>query len=262
MDRWAVLLPATIAAFACMTADPDHTRTTYTCTQRCPTGVYRGAPSGGGAGADGGTVADASALVTGTVGVFTDTLFLAVTPYVGTGTITFPDGVTLPVTDGAFQGRVAAAGDAWVLVTPGSTSLDLLPTFQLVDTTQPGVALVLGARNVFSEIFVGLLSPTSPDPARAQIVVQFVTSDGVPAAGVEITNPPSGSVVAYDTDGSYSDVLTSTGLRGMALIVNADALEVPGSDVPIAYRVAGQVHTALVRAARGAATFASVLVAP
>lgn len=260
---------------ACSSNDEHAPPASGDCTGRCTVDFSPGSNSTGGtsggngnldagitdAGGDG-RAFDASGVLGGGVAVFDDALFTRTVAFSGTGTVTLygTGRVTAPFTDGTFSVTgVEPRQDLWALLQRTTTTLDVLPTFQRVDGTLPTGELRFFRASVIAEIFVGLTQPTTVDPNLAQIVLRFATTQGAPVTGVQVQQKPASSIVAYDTDSSYSDSFTATNNRGIALIVNAPAQPLPGTDTEITYASGTKLGAKLVRIAQGAVTLVDVV---
>jgi hypothetical protein len=80
------------------------------------------------------------------------------------------------------------------------------------------------------------------DPTRAQVVMSIHTSptDGdAPVRDAECVPPAAVDAVLYDTAGGGYAKGTATGPAGMAILVNLESPEYPGTTHPVRYRVGG-----------------------
>ncbi len=232
----------------------------------CQTGIHTG---GGG----GSTIFDGGeGTLGGSVGVFTDTGFVDVAPYAGSGTI----GVFGPVgppnqASAAFSGSTYVIPDAplssvlWADLLPDTTA-EVLPTLVAISGAAAGGTVAFASVSAMNQIFAELSrAPQTLNAARGQLIVEFVAASGGPLSDVVITQTPQGSDVAYDSGAAYADHLGgTTGTRGVALILNATAAPFPGGLAVIAFTSGSPPVTGTFDAylAQGAVTVVSVTPSP
>ncbi|HTV18510.1 MAG TPA: hypothetical protein VMG12_07560 [Polyangiaceae bacterium] len=138
-------------------------------------------------------------------------------------------------------------------------------TIQVVDSRRAGITdlhvvrtdmLRDLARSSFLNGIVDL------DLERAHLIIRFVDADNEPVEGVQITYPdPQSVATAYDAGDIYSDALDATSARGMAILLNQEAPEWPGTSADIYANLDGASQlTARVRLVRGSVTVVSAVV--
>lgn len=197
------------------------------CGEPSPVGVGNGGSSGGGGDAE----ADASGGVEisgSVIAISSDDLTSAI-PFFDPASIEVesPSGA---IVSGAYDGDSFLVSGAlqstgtWATVRPTFPG-DALPTLQPVDTTIPsGLQLLVLQRSVLELIYGVLTTPTAPADGSAQLVLTFLNAaTGQPLQGVSVFHDAA-EVIAYDAGGSYTEEVTQTGPRGIALVVNVPAV--------------------------------------
>jgi len=207
-----------------------------TCvTNLASAGATTGAGGGGGGGA-------AAVDVSGVVAVLISSTFDQSQLYAGEATV---------VADQAGGGTVSApwGGDAgalftlhgvasnarWLLVDNSASASAIVATYStLVLSASATVTAPVVDTGVLDTVAGALLPPVAIDPSAAQIILAL-TRSGAPLAGVRVSSPPSGAVVAYDQGaGAYSTDALATGAGGIILLLNVPASTAQASDVTLA----------------------------
>jgi hypothetical protein len=227
----------------------------------CDPGAVLGGGAGGGAGGSPGASADAGVeALSGDLGVFTDTLFFTMRPFVGSGTVGVTSGasrVSAPFDGSGY--RVPAVEPSalhWVDLQPASGDDDAMPTLHVVEGWRAVADLGMASRSVLEGILSDLATPRAPSPDLAYLVVTFVDTSGSPLAGISVTGPAA-QTVAYDEGPAFSEGPAETQSRGVALLVGVPASRFPGAPLVVSFAspLRALTGTVVVRAAQGAVTF-------
>jgi hypothetical protein len=273
--RVAALVGLGVAAFsACQ--EPDDRPPRGGCVENCPKTPPVGSGGAGGTGSnlDAGVSdvpADASVTLTGTVQVFAGDDFVNRIPFQAQAEVRgeSPSGGEVTSSwDGTnpFQlSGVRFGRDVWVSVLPSLAPEEVMPTLLQVDTTLTDpVTLPLVRGVTLDTIFALLTAPTTRAAGAGQVVLSFVddTSQPAPIAGVRVQFPGS-EVVAYDSDGTFSDAEPErgSGPLGLAVVANVSAVPLPGADHTVT--LGGTVSASVkVRVAGDTATYLQVRLEP
>jgi hypothetical protein len=144
-----------------------------------------------------------------------------------------------------------------LLVVPQANDGLAIPTLLALDTRRSArVSLPLVNRQELTAIYSTINAQTVIDESRAQLVYHVFDAAGVPLAGVRV-NLVGAEFIAYASGAAWSDALGETDARGLVVLGNIPALELPGSNAPVSLSgsVSGEQVVTLVR---GAASYVRV----
>ena len=221
------------------------------------TGGTTGAGTGGAAGDAG-----PAGRLAGKVFVLQNEDFESAAPFNGSGVIgaSAPGGrVTANFTGDTYVlDGISTTSVIWVDLTPVNSTLDEVPTLLEVDPRDPSPDVTFVRAETIDTVGTNLLTPITIDPTRAQIVVRFVDAQGVTAPGVTVTQH-IGDLVAYDIGGGiFQDTPEETTESGLAIVLNAPAVDVPGTRATFAFATGTRNGTFEVQIARGATSLVAV----
>ena len=217
-----------------------------------------GSPNEPDAGTGGG---DPAEMLSGSVLVFQGPDFVTVAEFPGDGEITAPGArgrVRASFSDGEYTlDGISATSPIWVDITAENTD-DILPTVQQIDPREPTPDVAFVQRLVLEDIVDNFVAPTVLNAARAYAVIRFVDRNGLGVPNVQLTDH-TGEVVAYDVGGGiFRDELEETTASGLALVVNAASVALPGSAATFAFETPTRNGTFTLHLARGAATLTAI----
>ena len=220
--------------------------------------------SGGAASTSSTTAGNGSPMLSGSVALFRDDTFdlPSALPYPEPATIFSLDPNSRIITT-EYDGQeftlpgVVASESTNVLVVPQQDDGLAITTLLTVDSRRSArVALPLVNRQELTVIYSTINAQTIIDDARAQLVYHVFDADGLPLAGVRV-NVAGAEFIAYASGAAWSDALDETDARGLVILGNIPAFELPGSNVPVSLSgsVSGEQVVTLVR---GAASYVRV----
>jgi hypothetical protein len=236
-----------------------------------PPPISGGGGSGGaGDAGEGGPASDAgeetTRSVSGTVALFDDDTFVAAQHF-GQSALVSAEGAAGTRRSVLYNGvdftldGVRVSPENWFFIEPAGSGVDALTTLEPVDTSIDPLELVL-VRASALELMYGVLSqPVSLDMSAGHVVLRFfnpLTNEAVSGISVAMAQA---ALVAYADAGTWSDVSTSTGASGLAVLGNVAALAAPGSRhlVTIAGIATGTLEVVV---AGGAVSLADVAIEP
>jgi hypothetical protein len=126
---------------------------------------------------------------------------------------------------------VRVAERTWAGVKPNNSLGPALPTLLLLDTRSSApVELAVLQAQTLDLIYSVISLPTTRQPGRAHVVVFFVKNDAnqAPVEGVTVNIDGAETVIYDDGVGTFTDVTTSTGAAGLAILANIPAQAFPG----------------------------------
>ncbi len=206
---------------------------------------------------------DAGVSLSGSVDLLSSDDFVTAQPFTGNADIVAeaPGGGDAKA---SYNGQSFSITDAllgpsvWFSITPTSNVGDALPTLEPWDTTTTGPAVLRLVRaSVIDQIYSVVTLPPQRDSTRGQVVLHFVDQNGNASSGVAVTQSPGDSVI-YDGAGTWTDVATSTGTAGFAIVVNC----VPGFRQRIDLGTGSKLVYIEVQVAAGSVTLTDVPIAP
>lgn len=144
---------------------------------------------------------------------------------------------------------VIAEPELWAGVIP-ETPVDALPTWSRVvnDPTEPAT-LGLVRESMLDGIYSVLPLPVLRASGFAQLVIRFIDAGtGASLSGVQLVAPQAETVI-YDAGLTFSNDATATGVDGIALAANLEAVSWPGSlqSFALAGAASGSVQALLAR---------------
>lgn len=220
--------------------------------------------SGGATSTSSTTAGNGSPTLTGSVALFRDDTFdlPSALPYAEPATI-FSRDPNSRIVSAEYDGQeftlsgLVASESTGVLVVPHESDGLAIPTLLTLDTSRSArVALPLVNRLDLTAIYSTINAQTVIDEERAQLVYHVFDADGAPLAGVRV-DLVGAEFIAYASGAAWSDALDETDARGLVILGNIPALELPGSNVPVSLSgsVSGEQVVTLVR---GAASYVRV----
>lgn len=234
------------------------------CSPRPVDGGHSPSDSGGAASTSSATAGNGTPTLSGSVALFRDDTFdlPSALPYAEPATL-FSFDPSRRIVTAEYDGQdftlsgLLASESTEVLVVPQESDGLAMATLLTVDTQSSArVALPLVNREELTAIYSTINAQTMIDEGRAQLVYHVFDSDERPLAGVRVS-VPGAEFVAYTSGAAWSDELDETDARGLVIVGNIPALELPGSNVPVSLSgsVAGEQVVTLVR---GAASYVRV----
>ncbi len=262
--RFLVLTPM-LWSLGCTSEESTHPPF---CTDCIPTGATTIGTSSGGADSTGGTTnAAGTATTVNTTGQIVDvedSTFRIETGTISTNTflvqaptsggVVFESTVTSAFTlDGVLASRAA-----WLTAKPATNSDLMRGVVGFDSTTQSNVVIPLVRQSNLELVANSLMSMTTIDNAKAQVVLRIIDAAGLAVSGVKATVTAAENV-AYDSLAGYSDDAAGTGSSGLAFLFNIPASSVPLATVLTLSGTATAHYSVFVLA--GAATIGEVVVA-
>jgi hypothetical protein len=238
----AGVVVAVVCALGCEESDARPPPSTGCLGADSGCGPY---PPGGGGGARDGGRSDAGRSDSGTSNPLAELVgtvvalgadFSTKLPFPGTATIHAEarrGGFVSTGFDGqnAFRlGGIQVAEMTWVGVKPAVANGPTLPTLQALDTrSDEPVELAAIQAEALDFIYQLISLPTTRQTGTGQVIVFFVDDAALDAPVEGLTVHIDGAeTVIYDADGTYTDVTTATGNRGVAIVANVPAEPFPG----------------------------------
>lgn len=274
MARVAAAWLASVTLWACgnhIDRPPPPAGCTNACTgprTTAPTGGSTTSVGGGDAGgtdADSGGILDGPATVTisGTVYVLQNETLSTSSQFVGRAEVAMEgaNGRVVTQIDGpSYSLENANVGrDVWADLQPLSTVLDVPATIENVstDVLDRTVPLYFARTAVMEAIAQNLELPVELDPTKAQAILFFVDDAGAGVSGYQVTAHP-GEVAAYDVGGGlFQENASATAQNGEVIVLNAPAVQFPGSVVQISYTGA-TTGTKDIKIAQGAVSLVTI----